>query len=69
MTQKQFEFIMKSLKAELLSALHSKEIWCDLDPSHSSPDWRYRAVVDAADIDRVINLAFSEVMEDEDDEQ
>ncbi len=38
MTQKQFDFIMKSLKSSLLSALHSKEFWCEVNPDHPCPD-------------------------------
>lgn len=65
MTQKQFEFIMKSLKAELLSSIRTKEFWCEVNPDHSCPDWRCRMVVDVTDIDRAIEDVFAEVMESE----
>lgn len=69
MTQKQFEFIMKSLKAELLSSIHFKEFWCEIDPGHSCPDRRSRCVVRSDDIDRAVEDVFAEVMEVENDKQ
>lgn len=63
MTQKQFEFIMKSLKAELLSSIHIKEFWCETNPDHPCPDRRSLCVVYTEDIDRAIEDAFAELME------
>lgn len=69
MTQKQFEFIMKSLKAELLASIHRKEFWCETNPNHPNPDRRSRCVVFTEDIDRAIEDVFAEVMEVENDKQ
>lgn len=66
MTNKQFKFIMRSLRRRLLESLHQKEFMCEVDPKHCDPNYRTRVVVDSEDIDIVIRTVFSEIMEDED---
>lgn len=66
MTDKQFRFIMQSLRRRLLDSLHEKEFLCEVNPEHIDPDYRNRFVVDSEDIEFVFRTVFSEIMEDED---
>lgn len=65
MTDKQFEFIMQSLRHRLLVSLHDKAFVCEVNPEHVDPEWRYRNVVDTIDIDEAIRITFNEILEDE----
>ena len=65
MTDKQFEFIMQSLRYRLLASLHEKAFCCEVNPKHSDPEWRYRNVVDTDDIDTAVRVTFNEIMEEE----
>ena len=65
LTDKQFEFIMQSLRKRLLDAIHDREFPCDVNPTHPCPDYRKRLVVDAEDVDGAVRMAFNEIMEEE----
>lgn len=65
LTDKQFEFIMQSLRKRLLDAIHDRAFPCDVNPTHSCPDYRRRLVVDAEDVDSAVRIAFNEIMEEE----
>ena len=63
MTEKQFEFIIKSLKSLLRIELRNSEIRCELNPDHSDPNYRYRFVIDSETAEMIINRVFAEVMD------
>lgn len=63
MTEKQFEFIIKSLKSTLQIALRNLEIRCEVYPEHSDPNYRYRWVIDSEFAEQAINRVFAEVMD------
>lgn len=63
MTDKQFEFIIKSLKSSLRIALRNSEIRCELNPNHPDPNYQYRFVIDSEIAEMIINRVFAEVME------
>ena len=60
MTDKQFEFIMQSLRKRLLDAIHDREFACEVNPTHP-----WRIVVDAEDVDVAVRTAFNEITEEE----
>ena len=65
MTDKQFEFIMQSLRKRLLDAIHEREFPCEVNPAHPCPDYRRRIVVDAEDVDNAVRIIFNGIMEEE----
>lgn len=65
MTDKQFEFIVRSMLNRLRESLHSKAFFCEVNPEHHDPQWRVREVVDICDIDETLRITFNEIMEEE----
>jgi hypothetical protein len=65
MTDKQFEFIVRSVLNRLQQSLHSQAFRCTVNPEHPDPQWREREVVDICDIDETLRITFNEIMEEE----
>ena len=65
LTQKQFNFIMKSLKNKLLDQVAASSFYCEIQPNHPNPDHRNERVIRTAYVDNLIKNAFAEIMEEE----
>ena len=65
MTQKQFNFIMKSLKNKLLDQVAASSFYCETRPNHPNPDHRNERVIHTALVDNLIKNAFAEIMEED----
>lgn len=62
MTDKQFEYILKSLRDEILVSLHEVGFRCEVDRNNLDPNFRYRQVINVNDVDTIIHKKFDEVI-------
>lgn len=65
MTDKQFTFIMMSLRDILRNRIHNSEMCIEYQPDHSCPDERSAWFVKTEDVDRAILQSFNEILDDE----
>lgn len=65
MTDKQFTFIMQSLRDMIRQRMHNMELCIEYQPAHPCPDERKAMFIMSDDADRVILNCFNEIMEDE----
>ena len=65
MTDKQFTFIMRSLRDKLRQMIHTKEICIEYQPEHPCPDDRCAMFVMTEDVDRSLIVCFNEILPDE----
>lgn len=65
MTDKQFTFIMMSLRDILRNRVHNSELCIEYQPDHPCPDYRKAMFVMTEDVDRAILQSFNEILEDE----
>ena len=64
MTDKQFNFIMKSLKNKFLDQVNCAAFWAETSPTHSDPDRRNERVVRLAFIENMIKSYFNEIIDE-----
>lgn len=64
MTDKQFTFVLQSLRDRILQRVHNREICIEYNPDHPCPDERKAMFVLAEDVDRAILNSFNEILED-----
>ena len=65
MTDKQFTFIMQSLRNIILERVHNRELCIEYQPDHPCPDERQAMFVTIEDVDGAILNSFNEILEDE----
>lgn len=64
MTDKQFTFVLQSLRDRLRNRVHNREICIEYQPDHPCPDERKAWFVRIEDVDRAILNSFNEILED-----
>lgn len=64
MTDKQFNFIMKSLKNKFLDQINCSAFWAETSSNHPNPDRRNERVVRLAFIENMIKSYFNELIDD-----
>ena len=69
MTDKQFNFIMKSLKNKLLDQSNCAAFWAETSPNHPNPDRVNERVVRLAFIENLIKSCFSELIDEDKGEE
>ena len=69
MTDKQFNFIMKSLKNKLLDQVNCSAFWAETSPNHPNPDRVNERVIRLAFIENLIRSCFNELIEEDTGEE
>lgn len=69
MTDKQFNFIMKSLKDKLLDQVNCAAFWAETSSTHPNPDRRNERVVRLAFIENMIKSRFGEIIDEDTGEE
>lgn len=65
MTEKQFTFVLQSLRDRILQRLSNREICLEYNPDCPCPDERCAMFIMAEDVNRAILNSFNEILEDE----
>lgn len=64
MTDKQFTFVLQSLRDRILQRVHNREILLEYNPDCPCPDERKAMFVMTEDIDHAVLNSFNEILED-----
>ena len=64
MTDKQFIFILQSLRSRILERVHNREICLEYNPDCPCPDYRNAMFIMSEDVDKAILNSFNEILED-----
>ena len=65
MTDKQFNFIMKSLKDKLLDQANCVAFWAETSPNHPNPERVNERVIRLAFIENLIKSCFNELIDED----
>ena len=65
MTDKQFNFIMKSLKNKFLDQVNCSAFWAETSPNHPNPDRVNERVIRLAFIENLIKSCFNELIDED----
>lgn len=64
MTDKQFTFILQSLRDRILQRVHNREICLEYNPDCPCPNERSAMFVMSEDVDKAVLNSFNEILED-----
>ena len=65
MTDKQFNFIMKSLKNKFLDQVNCSAFWAETSPNHPNPDRVNERVIRLSFIENLIKSCFNELIDED----